>query len=222
MMGSFAYGDYSQRMREAVLLIRNALESKSPIVASATTKGAAILAAAALERYMNDVVVEECRKLKVSQWSELTEGHKRYLTRQIARLLYKHSSDARRNRGEEGARDKLRNSVGDCERAFQSPQTWPNFPAFGAFMKGQASAEKIIKLLKMFDAHNRDFGQFLRTRGADVRALFTGLTQLVNTRHAAAHALRGTTQPSPRDVQTWIVLSWRLTRQVEAYLGHRT
>src|ERR1700730_204204 len=131
-MPSLAYGDYAQRMKEPILLIRRALSSATPTEAGAATKGAAVLCAAALERYMNDVVVEQCRRLGVSSWGQLTEGHQRYLARQMGKLLYVASRAVRLDRGADiGKREKLRSAVQECNSAFIGPDSWRHYPEFG-------------------------------------------------------------------------------------------
>jgi hypothetical protein len=220
-MPSVAYSDYTQRLKEPFYLIRGAIAASESLSAGAMAKGASILSAAALERYMNDVIVEQCEAVKVDSWTELSEGQKRYFARAVARPLYVAARAVRVDRGANvSKRDKLRGLTSKGSLAFERPATWDEFPRFGVFMKGAASPEKIDRFLMMFDPQGRSFSQFLAARNRDRRSLFIGLTELIRARHTAAHAKQGT-HPGPVDIRDWMVLSWRLTREIEAYLGYR-
>src|SRR5437762_5899497 len=125
-MASAAYRDYVSRMREPRLLIRQALTAADPVLATASSKGAAVLAAASLERYLNDVTTEAAKRLAVARWSDLTEGQQEYLALQMAGSLYVIVRPMVRKRELVAKRrDGLRRAVSRCQAAFGSPATWP-------------------------------------------------------------------------------------------------
>jgi len=220
-MSSNAYGDFATRLREPLLLIRDSLAAVDAVRATALSKGASVLAAAAVERYVNDVVIELCSKLAAATWEELTEGQQRYMARQLARSLY---APVRRihRKGELTAkrRAKLRAVVAQCEAAFGSPAMWQHVPEYGVFMEGAAEPERVAATLRIFDGDGRSLFAFAAGRGLDSGALARALTSLIDARHQAAHANKGTV-PGPTDVRIWILLSLVLVRQVEVFLGFR-
>ena len=179
------------------------------------------MAAAALERYVNDVVLELCSKLTAATWDELTEGQQRYMARQLARSLYfKSRKIHRKNEVTEKTRTALRKAVATCEAAFASPAGWKHSAEYGMFMEGAAEPAKVDTTLRMFDDADRSLFAFVAGRGRDPGALARALSSLIKARHDAAHALKGT-PPGPKDVRLWIVLSFSLVREVEAFLGYR-
>lgn len=220
-MRSAAFGDYAVRMRECRFVIKRAVNSADPSEAVALAKGAAVLAAAALERYVNDVVVELCSRLNAQSWDELTEGQQRYLVRQMARRLYPSSRAIfRRADDSERRRRRLRTAVSECASAMATPSSWPHHVEYGMFMDGAAEPSRVDQTLRMFDDRGRSVFAFVEARGKDRRALAAALQGLIEARHKAAHALAGTF-PAPSDVRVWIGLSTILAREIEAYLGYR-
>jgi len=220
-MGSNAYADFATRVREPLLLVREAVDSGDAFRAAALAKAAAVLAAAALERYINDVVVEVCAKIQATRWDELTEGQQRYMALQLARTLYFPSRRVhRRGKTSEKYRTKLRDAIRQCDAALDSPAVWQHVPEYGKFMDGAAEPGKVEATLKMFDATGRSLFAFVNARGYDAGALARALASLIDARHRAAHALRGVS-PGPTDVRGWILLSLQLVRSAETYLGFR-
>src|SRR4051812_28824641 len=86
-MASEAYKDYALRMKEPVFLIRLSFRTPNPADSSALSKAAAVLAAAALERYLNDVLHEYCREIAATRWDDLSEGQKAYLLRGMSKFV---------------------------------------------------------------------------------------------------------------------------------------
>lgn len=220
-MGSLAYSDFQVRSREVTYLLRGALRADDPAKSATLSKAACVLSAAALERYVNDVLLENCRKLSVETWDELTPGHQRFLLGQMAevaklageRLAEDPAPDSR-------PRKRFERIIDECSAAFRQPSSWAHFPNYGMFMDGSAEPDKVNRIFKLFDAEGRNFFDYVETRGADRKALFTGVSQLINARHATAHALPDT-PPGSTDVRTWVVLTISLVRFVEAFLGFR-
>src|SRR5262245_8572606 len=85
-MSSDAYKDYSQRLGDAVYLVRMALTARSPAHGVTLAKGAVVLAAAALERYIADVCNEFVTRLP-EEWSSLSVGQQQYVVRAMADRL---------------------------------------------------------------------------------------------------------------------------------------
>lgn len=221
-MPSTAYVDFVARMKEPSVLARNAMSTTDAVFAAALSKSAAVLAAAALERYVNEIIHEYCSKISATAWTGLTEGQKRYMSRQIARAVY---APARRiyRRADDGEarREKLRKIVARSASAFNDPSTWTHATAYGLFMDGAAEPARIQSTLKEFDPSARNLFDFVETRTRNRAAIARSLTSLIDARHAAAHAKPGTSAPGPADVRSWMGLGLVLVRQIEAYLGFR-
>jgi hypothetical protein len=221
-MLSAAYRDYASRMVEPRVLVRDALEAREATRAAALSKGAAVLAAAALERYINEVIVELCGKVAATEWKDLTEGQQRYMARQISRALYVPVRAVHR-KGEDtrSRRDRLQKVVQRCATGFDDPSSWKHSAEYGLFMDGAAEPEKIQAALRDFDSGGRKLFDFVDQRSGDRAAIARSVSSLITARHQAAHALRGVAS-GPTDVRAWIVLSLILVRHIEAYLGFRT
>lgn len=201
-------------------MIRQALGAVNPLVASASSKGAAVLAAAALERYLNDVITEAAKRLAAARWEDLTEGQQQYLALQMAGALYVSSRPIyRKNDLVNRRRQRLRKAVNRCQQAFGSPAAWPLIRQYGMFVRGSAEAPRIDGMLKRFDPAGRGFLEFCEQRGRDKATLVSGLTSLIEARHRAAHALGGTTWPGTTDVRAWVRTSIVVARQIDAFLG---
>jgi hypothetical protein len=221
---SEAYGDYRTRLRQAIRLLRVGKETADAPLAAACAKGAVVLAAAALERFMNDVIAQACRRLQVDDWSKLSEGHKIYFVDQMARRLRKRVNSILDDNGSrlDSERRRLQSAVQACVDAFQKPTTWSHTPEFGMFMEGSAAPNKVNAVLRSVHADGADFFTRLEERGKSRRTFLSGLTELVDARHAAAHALPERADPSPTDVQVWVVLSFYLAREIDIYLDEGT
>lgn len=220
-MSSVAFGDYSVRMREVSLLLDRAKREAEPVMSVALAKGAAVLAAAALERYVNDVVENLCKQITAKTWEQLPEGQKRYLAFQIARRLYTTSRSVfRKGDSSPKARKKLARAVREASAAFTDPSQWSYHRAYGMFMDGAAEATRVDHTLKAFDDTGRGLLDFIEGRGGDRGAVVVALKSLVDTRHSAAHALPGSTA-STKDIRQWVRLSLVFARHIEAYTGHR-
>lgn len=217
-MRSPAYADYLIRLREAIELVRLGLKSENAVAASACAKGAAVLGAAALERYINDAIRQACQRLKTSKWEELAEGQQQYLTKQMAARLGDMSSDFPPDASEK-RRGRLKALLDQCIGAFQNPATWPHLPEFGMFVEGLQEPARINALLRTFHPKGDNFLDGLTQRGRDKNALTAGLSGLIDARHTAAHALPDGPSPSPKDSQAWLVQSFSLAREIDAYLA---
>lgn len=217
-MVTAAFADYQQRFRGLTALLRAALEAEDPVLATASAKGAIVLAAAAVERFMNDALRQACQRMQVDRYDSLSESQQAYLSAQVARRIAMFDN-------EDGAiksfnadrRQKLRAAIVECAEAFNNPSAWPHMPDFGMFMDGTGAPEKINAVIKDFDPERRSFFDELDRRPAGRAAFIRALTELVDARHNAAHA-KPATDPSPSDARGWIVSSYWLTRAIEGYL----
>ena len=222
-MRSLAYRDFLQRSSEARLLIRKAAAAMSPREASALSKGAVVLAAASLERYVNEVLGEKCRTISASSWPELTDGQRQYLAYQIASRA--RAVSERLTRRETDKRDlsessisRLEASLKECLAAFDNPSTWSRHRDYGPFMEGAAEPARIDGTIRMFLPTGTGLFDFAASRGRDRAALATALTALIDARHRVAHALQGQ-DPGPGDVRVWLVLAFILVREIEEVVG---
>ncbi len=215
-----AYGDYCERLKEPFELLRVASATMDQRLASAASKGAVVLAAAALERYLNDAVSHICRGITVEEWEALAPGFQSYLAQQFARRLVR-ATDAVLETSPVSDKniDRLRRAIDTCATAFDTPATWEHLPQFGLFESGDSAPDRIGKALSRFSVDNGDPLAALdqRPRGRD--AVMRDLGQLVEARHAAAHALPDRADPGPNDAQGWIVSSFLLVRQLERFIA---
>src|SRR5262249_51783410 len=156
---------YNVRVKEVRFLVRLAAATSDIEQAVAHSKAAAVLAAAALERYVNDLVVEYCTKLKVDTWNELSEGQQQYMARQLATVLYRPARRIhRRNEVAGRQRNRLRQAVTQCFNALQSPANWPHGQEYGMFMDGAAEPGRIDSTLRAFDQQGRSVFAFAEAR----------------------------------------------------------
>lgn len=218
MRRSAAYLDYLERFRQVSALLGVSLESVDPLLAGAAAKGAIVLAAAAVERYMNDSLRQACQRLRVTDYSELSEAQQSYLCSQIAKRIGSFLSDNGDYRHfNANRRTSLRSAVDECFSAFNDPSSWPHIPEFGLFLDGAAAPNKISAVLRDFDPNNDDVFSPLETRAIGKAMALNALTQLVDARHDAAHA-KSHSMPSPSDAKAWIVNSIWIVRLVESFL----
>lgn len=219
-MATEAYGDYRQRLREPLVLLRLALDTSDIVMAAGCAKGSVILAAAAMERYMNDAVHKMCSGTVVENWPALSDGHKRYLARQMARRLADTAVPIAEGDDlpEERKLAALQRIVADCSAALTNPSSWNYHVEFGLFRHGKGAADRITALLRQFSLTNRDPYEEIDEIGWDRSTFLRGLVQLIDARHAAAHALPATDAPGPKDAQAWIVLSFWLVRRIDRFI----
>lgn len=219
-MGTEAYGDYRQRLREALALLRIALNPGELDVSAGCSKGSIVLAAAALERYLNDVIGHLCKAIVSNKWSDLPAGQRRYLVKQMARRLEAVVGPLLRTEDlpDEGKSQKLRSAVEECGAAFLDPGQWSYHPEFGIFRHGKDVCGRIPALLQQFSATNRSPYESLDERGWERSVFLRALEQLIDARHGVAHALPDSSAPSPKDAQAWIVLSFWLVRRFDSYI----
>lgn len=219
-MPSEPYGDFTERLKEAVALLRVGLSTDEPTTASACSKGAVVLAAAALERYMNDIVHKLCSEIRTEEWDRLPVGQQRYLTKQIARRIHDSAEPIlmRAELPEERAASSLRKAIVESYIALENPSRWTSHVEFGLFTSGKGAVERIPALLREFSGDGRDPYQELDEIGWDRSLFLRALGQLIDARHAAAHALPESIGPGPKDAQSWIVLAFWLVRRLEKYI----
>lgn len=218
-MRSDAYKDFAERLRESIALVRAALGTSDARFAAALSKSAAVLIAANLERYVDAAVDQACRRIKVGSWDDLSPGYQRFLGHQIALRLARVVEPINEPRDASPKRlDSLLGGIRESAEAIEKPETWSHLPAFGMFMDGAAAPARINAVLRDFDPQGRDLMTFVEQRGADRGAVARALEQLVDARHAAAHALPDRASPGPTDVRAWVVLAFELARAIEAFL----
>lgn len=219
-MATEAYGDYLERLREALPLLRIALSTGKLEVSAGCSKGAVILATAALERYLNDSVHKLCTEIKAESWDELPDGQQRYLTKQIATRLHQTTKSMVESQElpENRSLASLRRTVVICEAALNNPSRWSQHVEFGLFRHGKNATERITALMRQFSKDNRDPFDEIDEAGWERSAFLTALKQLIDARHSVAHALPESSSPSPKDAQNWIVLSFWLVRRLDRYI----
>jgi len=219
-MRSNAYRDFLVRAGEARYLVNGAIAASSPEAASALAKGAAVLTAASLERYVNDFLRALCKSTAQTSWSELSEGQKRYMSFQIAvraRMAAARLSRSSERDVSESARSKFSKVLAECSAAFENPSLWGHHRDYGMFMDGAAEPTRIDKNLRLFIPGGRGFLEALEERGRDRITVVTALQGLIDARHGVAHALTGVAV-GPNDVRVWLRLTKLLVRDIEAIL----
>jgi hypothetical protein len=222
-MRSPAYADFVVRLREAILLIRLAKGTLQSDVAAACSKSAAVLLAAALERYVNAALHHTCQQIRVTEWEKLSSGVQKFLCTQISRKLSSVIKEIDLSGDVTGKNERrLRQAIIQADAAFSDPSTWNNYPEFGAFMEGAAAPERLNAVLRNFHPDGEVLFETLGSRGQNRSWLGRSLTDLVDTRHAVAHAIPDRTDPSPNDVATWAVVTFIITRGIEEYLEFAT
>jgi hypothetical protein len=217
-MSSAAYSDYVNRLREAISVLRLGLATSDPVTASGCAKSATVLAAAALERFINDAIRIACQQLNVATWDELAQGQQSHIAAQMATKL-KIVADGCLPESTPSKRYSLRKALEQCLKGLENPSTWPQQADFGMFMEGVQEPERINGILRSFDTRGRNLFSEIEKHGKDRAALAAGLTQLIDARHSAAHALQSSNPPSPKDAQVWIVQTFWLAREIDDYLG---
>lgn len=215
-----AFTDYKIRIREVVALVRLSLDQGDAELGSTIAKGAVVMTAAALERFINDAVRAVCRSIGTPRWDKLTVGHRRYLHRQFAlRMQSVGSAVLIPGSAVEKNEAKLRELLETCTAAMQNPSTWQHEVDFGMFMGGQAAPDKIENILGQFDGTGRGIYGLLADRGWDKQAILRSLAQLVDARHGVAHALEGAPSVSPGDARVWLVCSYWLAVHIDDFLS---
>lgn len=218
MARSDAYLDYQERFRQASSLLIEAKASSDPVFAGAAAKGSIVLAAAALERFMNDAVRQACQRLRSNDYAALSDAQQSYLCAQITKRIANFlDEDGDYRRFSEQRRVALRSAVVECSVAFTDPSTWQHIPDFGLFMDGAAAPDKIAAVLRDFAPNNADVYAPLDGRTLGRATALRALSQLVDARHDAAHA-KSMSIPSPSDAQSWITNSFWIARLVEVFL----
>lgn len=220
---SSAYQDFSERFREAVTLLKVAFSASegsdsNPVLASAAAKGAVVLVAAALERFMNDALRQACQRLKISDYDHLSDGQKSYLCAQIARRIGAFATEDGDYRGfNQARRESLAVAVQECASALSNPSRWQHMPDFGLFLDGAAAPDRIAAVLRDFDPQLTDVYGDLDSRAGGRGVILSALSQLIDARHDAAHA-KSQSSPSPSDARIWITGAFWVTRLVERAL----
>ena len=216
---SGAYLDYVERYAEVSALLRVARSAKDARLASAAAKGAIVLAAAALERYVNDAIRQACARVKIARYELLSEAQQGYLCSQIARRLATFDrADGDYRSFDAARRESLRQALTDSLDAMADPSKWQHSPDFGLFMDGAAAPTKIASVLRDFDPSSQDIFAPLDQRPLGRGAVLRSLSQLVDARHDAAHA-KTLAMPSPTDAQGWAVAAFWVARLIETFLA---
>lgn len=219
-MSSNAFSDYNVRKVKVDKMQKMASTSLDSSESSLYAECAVVLACAALERYMNDILEEYCSSFNETSWSELSIGRQRYLLRHVAsRMNLKSGSFSAAQQPTESDCNDLIRFVSECSNALANPSTWRYFADFGMFGEGSVLPEKIIATMRAFDSKGRNFAQYLEDLGYDRSSVFQSLRQLVETRHAVAHAAKGSSPPGSADTLVWINASHILVKSIESFLG---
>lgn len=219
-MSSNAFADYAIRKAKVDYFQTIASTSLDAEQASLYAECAAVLACAALERYLNDVLEEYCAAFNETSWGDLSPGRQRYLLRHVAiRMQHKSSGFTAISQPSPSECAGLVRFAKECCEAMDNPSTWRHFSDFGMFGEGSSSPSKIVSVLRAFDSDGRSITTYIDDVGHDCAAVMQSLTQLVDTRHATAHALKGSSPPSPSDTGIWINASFALVGAIDAFLG---
>lgn len=220
-MSSSALEDFDYRMREANRLIDTALGTLNPDEAATHAKCAVVLAAAALERYMNDVLAEACTQFAETDWESLSEGRERYLLRHMAlEMVSRAGVFVDKTAPLPSDCGKLKKFITACGAALDDPSTWAYFREFGLFGEGTNAPDRIDGVLKAFDVQGRSFCDYIEDTGNDRRRILSGLTQLVDARHAVGHAIPGAQPPGPTDCREWLTCAEVIAALVDMFLGY--
>jgi hypothetical protein len=217
---SLAYRDFASRASEARLLAVKAANAETPSIAAALAKGATVLTAAALERYVNDFLSERCKRIDSSTWAELSEGEQRYLAHQMAVHVQGKARplvSKRRRDLSEPKRSNFTKALEDALAALKKPRLWSRHRDYGLFMTGAAETRKLDSALSPYLASGERIFDRIAARGVDRKALTTALEGLIDARHRVAHAVSGP-PISPRDIVVWLSLARVLVRQIEAII----
>jgi hypothetical protein len=218
------YADYKIRLREPIQLARSALEASAAsnqVLATAAAKGAVVLAAAALERFLADGVEEYVRHNTPSTWGGLAPLQREHLIRNIA---YRMGRSSRRiwktGNTHVPAEMAFRTMLQSCIDALGDPTKWSQKPRF-VMLGDKPSLEpaRIEEILSKAHIHGVGCSNHIRATGSDPGPLYRSLSSLVESRHTVAHALTGRSHPGPADAATWIRSSFRLARHIAAYLA---
>lgn len=220
-MQTAAYLDYSERLKEALLLVRLSLgDGADSRLAAALAKSAAVLATAALERFCDDVIFQACGRLRVKEWTKLSLGQQTYFIRRISRRLHQISEIvANSEDGPKKKHEKLKNALSVCSEALVDPSKWEHHPASGLFIDGLSTADKLNATLRDFDDSAGDFYSSLDKTTVGKAGFLRAFQQLVDARHGVAHALPGVMNPGPKDVQGWVVSSFWFARRIQSHLA---
>lgn len=218
-MTSDALKDFQVRKDEFDALLTVARDSRDPTAAAMYSKCAIVLACAALERYMDDVIKEVCRNFDEQTWTDLSEGRQRYLLRHMALKMSERANVfIEKNRVVESDCEHLAEFVRTCGIALDNPSTWMYFSDFGIFGEGTNAPNKIDAVLKAFDSDGRSLYKFIEDFGEDIGLLLRNLQQLVDARHSAAHAKKGADSPGPSDASVWVGCAVTMAEKVDEFL----
>jgi hypothetical protein len=219
-MASDSLDDFRVRMSEVDFLLASATGSMDATSAATFAKCAVVLACAAVERYMNDVLEEACRGFNEKDWDDLSDGRRRYLMRHIAlRMTDRAGNFTEKAAPSEADCDALASFLRLCTAALDDPSSWDDFSDFGIFGEGTNAPNKIDAVLRAFDSDGRSVYKFMEESGVDLARVLSGLTQLVEARHGAAHALKGVAVPSPSDAVEWVGCARTTVDHVDEFLG---
>lgn len=220
LVSSDSLSDFQVRKSEFDALLTSAQESLDPATASIYSKCAVVLACAALERFMNDVLEEACRNFSEQGWDELSDGRKRYLLRHVAlKMSERAGTFAGKSQPEESDCDAFFRFVRACSDALDDPSTWTYFSDFGMFGEGTNAPDRIDAVLRAFDSDGRSVYKYIADSGEDLSSLLPGLQALVEARHGAAHALKGATAPGPSEALEWVGCAVVVATRVDEFLG---
>ena len=168
---------------------------------------------------MNDAILSVCRLLAVESWDDLGPGFRSYMSQQMARRLHRAVAPivGAKSVGEK-EEQRLRRVVEECAEGLGRPAAWDHHPQFGLLTSGDTAPERIGNTLLRFSSEGRDFFEDLDRAGAGREAFLRSLSELIEARHTAAHALPERADPGPRDAQAWIVSSFWLVRRIDSFL----
>ncbi len=184
-MKSGAYRDYVIRLQEAIALLRIALNSTDVKHAGAAAKGATVLAAAALERFVNDALYQACKRISASKWEELAVGQQRYLAQQMARRALSAAQcllDAGSNW--EKKSESFRKVVEECIEGSRNPSAWAHHLEYGLFSEASTEPGRLDRIIRNFDPKDRSFYDRLDTFPTGRAPFLNALQQVTIPRHS--------------------------------------
>ncbi|MFK8015711.1 MAG: hypothetical protein AB8G17_09755 [Gammaproteobacteria bacterium] len=169
---------------------------------------------------MNDAIDHACKRISAETWEELPLGVQKFLIAQFSRRLGGvASTDASPSEVSISDGNQIRAVIEEVGDAFESPATWCHLPQHGSFLEGSAAPDRLSAVLRTFRTDGTGIFDQISNVGFDRGHYARSLQNMIDSRHTAAHAISGGTQPGPADVVGWLGVTFSLARQIESYLS---